>query len=588
MTRCVAGLAAVVLACGGDRSARGSERADGGTVQTPATGHLAGVTVVTAGDKFTCALTDEGKALCWGANAAGQLGTGSTVETTPTPQVVGATVSFTDLSAGREHACALSADGGAHCWGHDPNGALGRAATLARVPTSVVTSARFVRISAGDQRTCAVTKEGAAHCWGRFSRPSTDPAGRGGPEVVSLETTQRFRSLAAGLTHACGITNDARLYCWGSNSIGQLGAGGPTSARWAPPQLVSLGDEVTQVSVSSNGTCAVTRSGAAYCWGSNAFGQLGNGAWTERYAANATPTRVVGDHSWRQVSTGGGFTCGLTADGDAYCWGMNDASRRLLGSGAAPDRCGSPSPARECSTRPIPVAGGIRFRALATGGSHSCGIATDRRVYCWGMNESGQLGNGATRASVEPVPVVAAGGSPPRRPASAGPAGRLVLRPVNPPIVPGGEPRAPTEGGQIVITLHGAVGEAVITDPLGRRLGIEPATGNDFKEVPEASYDSSGLGTLRDDSIVDEDPPWKEIYFNAPVDGEYAVTVIGTRAGTYTLSIGGYDTRRRSSSFTPKNVPISPGERHQYRFRFARADAGERGLDGRRVHPPNR
>jgi hypothetical protein len=136
-----------------------------------------------------------------------------------------------------------------------------------------------------------------------------------------------------------------------------------------------------------------------------------------------------------------------------------------------------------------------------------------------------------------------------------------------------------------MIQLNGAVAEAVITDPAARRLGFDPATGAVFNEVPDASYDSSGLGTLDGDSIVDE-PLWKEIYFNAPVDGEYTVMVIGTRAGTYALHVGGYDVRHRSSWFTPKDVPIAPRERHEYRFRFSAADAGESGLGGRRVQAP--
>lgn len=171
---------------------------------------------------------------------------------------------------------------------------------------------------------------------------------------------------------------------------------------------------------------------------------------------------------------------------------------------------------------------------------------------------------------------------------SPSPVETLRLRPTNPPTIPGAEPAAIPSDAKIMITLHGAVAEALIIDPLGRRLGLDPATGDHVAEVPDASYDSTGLGTLRNDSIVDEDPLWKEMYLNVPADGEYTVWVIGTRTGTYTLNIGGYDVRRRSSWFTPKDVPITPGERHEYRFQFVAADAGSRGLGGRRVQPPNR
>jgi alpha-tubulin suppressor-like RCC1 family protein len=366
---------------------------------------------VTAGDDFTCALTAQGKAYCWGLNEGGQLGAGSVSETVRTPVPVAGEMTFADLSAGREHTCGITGDGRAYCWGR--GGALGTGEETARVPTPVATAVRFAGISAGDQRTCAAAKEGAVYCWGRFSRPSADPGGRGGPAVAPIETSVRFRSVRAGLGHACGIATDSQAYCWGTNTFGELGVPPAAPSRWAPPQLVALGAAVTDLSVSSHGTCAVTAGGTAYCWGSNFFGQLGNGAWTERYAVNATPSRIVGDQRWRLVSTSGGFTCGLTVDGNAYCWGTNASSERLLGSTAAPDRCGT-APPRECSTRPARLAGNFRFQTLSTGGSHTCGITTDARLYCWGANDSGQLGNGTTTPSVEPAPVaVPASGSPP-------------------------------------------------------------------------------------------------------------------------------------------------------------------------------
>lgn len=540
-------------------------------------------TRVTAGDDFTCALTAAGKAYCWGQNEGGQLGAGSTRAASLTPVPVAGEMTFIDVAAGREHACALTGVGQAFCWGHDPSGALGTGAVTARAPEAVRTPLRFVGISAGDQRTCAVTKEGVVYCWGRFSQPSADPSGRGGPEVVPIETAVRFRAVRAGLGHACGIATDSQLYCWGTNTFGELGIPSATSRGWAPPQRVPLGDTVVAVSVSSHGTCAVTAGGAAFCWGANFLGQLGNGSWTERYAANATPRRVAGDQRWRVVSTSGGFTCGLAAGGAAYCWGTNAPSDRLLGSTAAPDWCGT-DPPRECSTRPAPVAGNLRFETLSTGASHTCAITTDARLYCWGANDSGQLGTGTTTSSVEPVSVVAPAGE--SSPASA-PLETLQLHPINPPASPGSRAAPRTTDARIMIQLNGAVAEAVITDPAGRRLGFDPATGGGFNEVPEASYDSSGLGTLADDSIIDE-PSWKEIYFNSPVDGEYTVTVIGTRAGKYTLAIGGYDVRHRSSWFKSTDVPIARRQRHEYRFQFSAADAGERGLNGRRVRPPNR
>lgn len=563
-------LATLVLACGAQ--APGSRPAQG--------------QAVAAGHAFTCALRAGGEAYCWGLNEGGQLGSGTAVGQSAVPVPVAGGLRFRDLSAGWEHACAVAQDGRAYCWGFSPEGALGVAQEVARTPVAVATDVRFVRISAGDQRTCALTADGRVFCWGRFSLPSADPAGRGGPDVTAVTALARFRSVGASLSKACAIAEDGRLYCWGKNREGELGLGPDRRAPYVELAPLRLDERMADLSVSANVTCVVTDGGKAYCWGRNAFGQLGNGsASADPNETTPAPTPVAGGQRWQRISTSGAHTCALTTDGAAYCWGAN-FPRPLLGTPTVTERCGV-RPARECSTRPLPVHTDVRFRQISVG-SHACGVSTQGAVYCWGDNSSGQLGNGTVRPSITPTAVVEPG-SVPERPSRRPP--ELQLSPINPPALPGRvrPPPAPAGGDALIqITLYGAVAEAVIVDPLGRRLGIDPASGAQYAEPPDASYDSTGLGTLRNDSLVGEDALWKEIYFNAPADGEYTVWVIGTRAGRYTLSVGGYDVSRRSSWFTPKDVPVTPGERHEYRFRFSAADAGRSGLGGRRIPAPNR
>ena len=100
-----------------------------------------------------------------------------------------------------------------------------------------------------------------------------------------------------------------------------------------------------------------------------------------------------GTGNWAAVSTGRDHTCGLTTDGRAFCWGSNDAGQ-LLRSTEGPQLCQlEPFPAtRSCSATPLPVLPDVRFLAVSAGGAHTCGLATDRTVYCWGDNEYGQLG----------------------------------------------------------------------------------------------------------------------------------------------------------------------------------------------------
>ncbi len=135
------------------------------------------------------------------------------------------------------------------------------------------------------------------------------------------------------------------------------------------------------------------------------------------------------------------------------------------------------------------------------------------------------------------------------------------------------EPRSqPTFQEVVQATLHSPA-ELVITDPLGRRTGLNSSTGRTYAEIPNSVYDSTGLGTLLDDgSIVQEDPLWKELHIYSPPDGRYTVAVTGTATGRYTLNLRGYDGAGRSSGFLAAEVPISRDETHQYTLTFSGAD----------------
>jgi alpha-tubulin suppressor-like RCC1 family protein len=133
-----------------------------------------------------------------------------------------------------------------------------------------------------------------------------------------------------------------------------------------------------QVSAGYSHTCGVTVEGDAYCWGSNGEGALGTGTALDR----VLPGRVRGGHRFRQISAGSFYTCAVTTGDDAFCWGLNAFGR--LGTGADDF-----SP-----LSPVPVAGGLAFREVSAAGDHTCGLTTDRVAYCWGGNRFGQLGDG--------------------------------------------------------------------------------------------------------------------------------------------------------------------------------------------------
>lgn len=177
---------------------------------------------ITAGVDHTCALTQDGRAFCWGVNTSGELGTGARdtlLHDLPTP-VTGAQT-FRALTAGRFHTCGLAPDGGAWCWGRSDLDFGWRTSA----EPSPVQGFRFVAISAGQGYTCGVTDAGAGYCAGtneyfQLGTGQSLPAG-GGPVAGNLT----FRQISAGWTLACGLTVDDAVYCWGHDDYGQLGQG---------------------------------------------------------------------------------------------------------------------------------------------------------------------------------------------------------------------------------------------------------------------------------------------------------------------------------------------------------------------------
>jgi alpha-tubulin suppressor-like RCC1 family protein len=207
-----------------------------------------------------------------------------------------------------------------------------------------------------------------------------------------------FRQLAAGAGHTCGVTPDNAVYCWGNNSTGQLGLGWATIGGGVDrPAAVVGGLRFRQISAGAEHTCGITTDSLAYCWGRNRYGRLGDGTTTDR----SRPTAVAGGRKFRQIDAGSMHTCGLTPANRVYCWGNNGSGQVGDGTVIVAGRL-----------RPVAVAGAHLFRHIAAGGDefagHTCGLTTDDRVWCWGDNSRGQVGDGTTVRRL--VPTLIAGG----------------------------------------------------------------------------------------------------------------------------------------------------------------------------------
>jgi alpha-tubulin suppressor-like RCC1 family protein len=216
-----------------------------------------------------------------------------------------------------------------------------------------------------------------------------------GPSVQSNPVTITvafigFAMVTSGGGHNCGLTVGGAAFCWGGNSAGELG--NSTTSNSPVPVLVAGGLTFSSVSPGRDGlTCGLTTAGAAYCWGDNTGGQLGNNTTTN----SPVPVPVAGGLIFSSVSSGAIQTCGLTPQGAAYCWGRNNNGE--LGTNSTID-----------SHVPVAVAGGLTFSSLSSGANHSCAMTVSGVAYCWGANINGQLGNNSTANSL--VPVAVAGG----------------------------------------------------------------------------------------------------------------------------------------------------------------------------------
>ena len=320
-----------------------------------------------------CMIEGDSTLWCWGENATGQIGDGTTRARRNPTRVRDLAEEVIAVSLGQGYTCSLESNGRASCWGLNYRGQLGDGTTRMR-PSPVPVSGLgpdVADISAGEAHACAATTDGGVWCWGQNDRgqlgDGTRAAQRTAPvAVVGLGGIARLGpSIEA--RHSCAISGAGDLWCWGANDRAQLGNG--TTADSRVPVAVDRDahgerfEQVTDVCASREQTCARKANGTVWCWG--------------RDRGRPHPISAGVRVAPRGLSCGSSHMCVVGIDSTVWCMGENHSQQLGYDTG------GDSSPVLQQVPRLYSIS------VVSAGRDTTCATSSDSQLYCWGTDTQG-------------------------------------------------------------------------------------------------------------------------------------------------------------------------------------------------------
>ena len=296
-------------------------------------GEKVNITQLVTGKRTNCALSDSGQAHCWGQDQRKSVTLSKNSLPTPINQNG---VQLKKLSVGSGHSCGLSSEGNAYCWGRNREGQSGtgsatRAPKTTAVAVNMPDGVSFSQISAGDKHSCALGDDGNAYCWGANDGVRTGVLGDGTGEdkseptrVALPEGVDGFSQISAGDRHSCALSVEGNAYCWGKNSEGEIGDGTKTT-RLLPKKVGISGIKFSSLSLGRYNSCATVEGGGGYCWGKNTNGMFGVGdQFADSYLTPVLAYRGIGVS---QININSFHSCAIATDGSYHCAGSTSAGK---------------------------------------------------------------------------------------------------------------------------------------------------------------------------------------------------------------------------------------------------------------------